>query len=351
MVLHDSHAEVLACRALNYFLLAEIIQLLQDCDAGYESHFIQDRSYDDTEQARGCFSLWQPYELRANIEIWMFSSEAPCGDASMEILMSDLPDVEPWANPVCVTNLHGRGYFSNLGVVRRKPARGDAEATMSKSCTDKLTLKQTLSLLSFHSALLIAPTSNAYLSTLVLPHKKHSRTASARAFGHAGRLSGLHAQDLVGAFRYRPFETKSLSPDFSSFAFSKPGPGEDFKKTGNVSALHIHEQIKGHCAVNEALVGGVKQGFKQLTNDNRKASCVSRRKLCELTKAIIIQLAERRNDIPGDVLQALENTAAAETYGSFKASILGRSRGNAKALVTQLLGNWTKNDDEEDWVI
>src|SRR4051794_9741021 len=168
MVLHDSHAEVLALRALSRFLLSEVLAVLQRRDVPFVSPFV---CFSDVDFNQGQENLCphQPFQIRENVSIWMFSTEAPCGDASMEILMSEKEgDAEPWdKEPDATEVLQGRGYFSALGKVRRKPSRADAEATMSKSCTDKLTLKQVTSVLCFPASLIIAPTENAYLSGLI----------------------------------------------------------------------------------------------------------------------------------------------------------------------------------------
>ncbi len=55
----------------------------------------------------------------------MYCSEAPCGDASMELVMEAQEDATPWAVSVpdegIASGLLGRGSFSQLGIVRRKP--------------------------------------------------------------------------------------------------------------------------------------------------------------------------------------------------------------------------------------
>ncbi len=57
----------------------------------------------------------------------MYCSEAPCGDASMELVMEAQEDATPW--PIAShddgspTQLLGRGSFSQLGIVRRKPCK------------------------------------------------------------------------------------------------------------------------------------------------------------------------------------------------------------------------------------
>ena len=127
----------------------------------------------------------------------MFTSEAPCGDASLEILMKSRPaeDNLPWAldpirtDTLCEASMLGRGHFTQLGLVRRKPARGDADVSLSKSCTDKLALKQFTGLLSFPADVLIDVNHSAFLKSLVLYPNQYDETGYTRAFGRTGRLS------------------------------------------------------------------------------------------------------------------------------------------------------------------
>lgn len=120
-VLHDWHAEVLAIRAFNHFLLQECLSLLQDRD--FPSVVVE-----YNEEKTGS-EPYQPFKICDDIKIHMYSSEAPCGDASMELVMDAQDDASPW--PISPSNqakppdseLQGRGYFSELGIVRRKPGR------------------------------------------------------------------------------------------------------------------------------------------------------------------------------------------------------------------------------------
>ena len=118
-VLHDWHAEILAVRAFNHFLLQECRQLAS-C-AEYTSPVLRRRQAPEMSEAQGL----QPFSVRKDLRIIMYCSEAPCGDASMELVMEAQDDPAPW--PVTVSGegatsgLLGRGSFSQLGVVRRKP--------------------------------------------------------------------------------------------------------------------------------------------------------------------------------------------------------------------------------------
>lgn len=118
-VLHDWHAEIVAIRAFNHFLLQECRQLASFTH--YTSPILRWRKKSEICEARDM----QPFSIRSGLKIMMYCSEAPCGDASMELVMEAQDDSTPW--PVTVSSeeaesgLLGRGSFSQLGIVRRKP--------------------------------------------------------------------------------------------------------------------------------------------------------------------------------------------------------------------------------------
>lgn len=120
IVLHDCHAEIIAIRAFNRFLIQECAVLARGHPAS--SVWIR-RTMMNEEVGNGR----QPYILQDGVVIYFYSSEAPCGDASMELTMLAQDDATPWEsqqeNTEPSTNgaLKGRGFFSDLGIVRRKP--------------------------------------------------------------------------------------------------------------------------------------------------------------------------------------------------------------------------------------
>lgn len=125
-VLHDWHAEIVALRALNHFLLQEARMLASSSD--YESIILRRRATDESLQVE-----YQPYAICEGTRIMMYCSEAPCGDASMELVMEAQEDASPWPvaphhdeSPV---HLLGRGSFSQLGIVRRKPCESMSPTT------------------------------------------------------------------------------------------------------------------------------------------------------------------------------------------------------------------------------
>lgn len=131
-VLHDWHAEILALRAFNHFLLQECLSLIQD--PSVSSSILVRAGASRDNKAR------QPFAVREAAKIHMYCSEAPCGDASMESVMDAQEDATPWrvtspdtADAVS-SKLRGRGNFSELGIVRRKPGRSPQITKLRRLC-------------------------------------------------------------------------------------------------------------------------------------------------------------------------------------------------------------------------
>ncbi|CBY00524.1 similar to tRNA-specific adenosine deaminase [Plenodomus lingam JN3] len=283
-ILHDWHAEVVAIRAFNRYLLDQCLQL--STPPYTPSDFLRQRSADEYTD-----SEYQPFTIKDNVRIHMYCSEAPCGDASMELVMSTQEDATPWTTaPATVTSpsaststskpppptptteaaLRGRTNFSLLGLVRCKPSRPDAPPTLSKSCTDKLALAQATSLLTSTTTLFLSP-SNAYLTTLILPTSQHIPSACSRAFSRSGRLGALSdakIQGWKGGYKFRPFEVMSTTREFrccrrAVLRGEKAVPS-------NLSAVWTPTW-------QETLIGGVLQGRKQ--GDVRGASRICRKRM------------------------------------------------------------------------
>ncbi|PKY04244.1 hypothetical protein P168DRAFT_235879 [Aspergillus campestris IBT 28561] len=295
LVLHDWHAEVLVMRAFNYWLLSECRGLLTaeslSSEGEQPSRFIRFRQQGRGHPSRstGSTSIQSPdstpphpeppFELQSDVKVYMYCTCAPCGDASMELCMAAQDDPTPWATPEIDSNAHissdtddpgskpeptlldGRAHFSRLGVVRRKPSRADAVATKSKSCSDKLALRQVSSLLSCGSSLLVAATQNAYLEAIVLPDEEISREGCDRAFGDGGRMgllkgrmwgelnhmgskkdgqdngSSKESEELEqicsSQYGYHPFKVLSIPNTqlHSLWPFSKNPPADDSRET------------------------------------------------------------------------------------------------------------------------
>ncbi|TKA67517.1 hypothetical protein B0A55_10137 [Friedmanniomyces simplex] len=202
----------------------------------------------------------QFFSLHDNITIHLYISDAPCGDASMELTMSAQPDATPWTTQPADDAMPGRGNFDLLGVVRRKPARPDAPPTLSKSCSDKLAMKQCTGLLSGVASLLVHP-GNVYLRSVVVPEERYVVSAVGRAFGAGGRMAGVAmvGKEWRGGYGFTPFEVRTTR---RAFEYSKPAAAtarhDGVEVVGsNISTLST---LSGRL---EVLISGVLQGRKQ----------------------------------------------------------------------------------------
>lgn len=345
--LHDWHAEVLALRAFNRFLLDELLTLLSNPHPHPPSPYllpVPSNAQTPSNPHR--------FTLHPDIRIYMYCSEAPCGDASMELTMALQDDATPWTGAApTVSNastlhqddaqtaaqapghensaphaLRGRTHFSHLGLVRCKPSRPDAPPTHSKSCTDKLALSQATSLLSGPVSAFISP-SNAYLHTLVLPASQLVPEACTRAF--TSRMAPVvhRAQSWTGGYKWAPFRVAGTSREF---AWSRRGVVAPLKALScNISAVWTP-------GWQETVIGGVLQGRKQF--DVRGASRVCRRGMWE----VAVRVAAAGG------LSALSEVFGKPTYADVKAGEAFEARRRVKADVRpEALKGWVENRGDD----
>lgn len=248
----------------------------------------------------------------------------------MELTMSAQEDPTPWTTPLPSSSgetptLPGRQNFSQLGIVRRKPSRPDAPPSLSKSCSDKLALRQATSLLSSLASLLISPR-DAYLAGIVVPEGSYVPGAFARCFGRMEAVKGDLTRE--GGYAYGPmdFLTTSLAFEFSR------GDGKGVAPC-NVSAVWTP-------ALDEGLVNGVLQGKKAFTE--KGASAVSRRRMWGLAGEAAGLLA--RDERWASVSAAL----GAGSYGEVKAAGLLEERRRVKGIARDgALKGWLRNTGDD----
>ena len=328
-VLHDWHAEVLAIRGFNRWILEECAVLAEQGRKG-EGEWVDWTTEDIHDgQVPGASKPQRPFRLKPDVQIHMFCSQAPCGDASMELTMASQQDATPWSHAAPSSkpeDMIGRGHFDRLGVVRRKPARPDAPVTMSKSCSDKLALKQVTGLLNGTVAKLVR-VDGCYLRTLVMPDSETVDDAVKRAFGKDGRMKAL--KDWEGSqagYGFRPFEVKTTRRKFAYSAQGAEAGGS------NLSALYTPRR-------QEILVNGVLQGRKQY--DPRGASSVSRRGMWKLALEVAVMVGT----------SAIVKTFQQPTYAMAKEDA-NHARQEAKQLAwDKALMGWKRNERDDAWSV
>lgn len=192
MMVHDMHAEILSIRLFNYYLLEKNCALVErDGDS---------------------------FKLRSNIKLALFISEPPCGDVSMNHVASNLDDNEPWVPRKKQKLNRGRNNFGALGVVRTKPGRVDSLISLSKSCSDKLCLKQLTGICNtITSSIFNEPIFLDYMVTKNIAHEDFDRCFKSRF-----DLPNVHYLSV-------------LSYDYDKYCFEK----SDEKSSSPLSLLYL----------------------------------------------------------------------------------------------------------------
>ncbi|KAF0276325.1 hypothetical protein FOG50_02850 [Hanseniaspora uvarum] len=244
-ILHDSHAEVLAFRAFNRFIL----QLMHDYEAVDDDDILIKKNGSNFEWN----DVW---------EIGLYVSELPCGDLAVihEQHKKTITEHQVWkdhemkqyVDETIKTILRGKNNVKKTGYVRTKPGRFDSVATLSKSCTDKIIMKQKLGLSSGLVSLLLD--SELKIKFLILPHVKSTVEENIN-------------EKLVKSFKDRigddsiriHFIDRYFGDNINDYSDAK----NETKKTSNELGIMLLNKDK---YINEPLQDGVRLGYKSKKN-------------------------------------------------------------------------------------
>ncbi|KAL5132890.1 tRNA-specific adenosine deaminase TAD1 [Glycine soja] len=122
-VVHDSHAEVIARRALIRFFYTQIQHLTgsKHAPSNGGKRFKLDDGNSPFELDPGCLNKGK-YSLKKDWKLHMYISQLPCGDASLSWQVSPLETAVLGESDS--TSPLGNG-LKQKGMVQRKPSRGD----------------------------------------------------------------------------------------------------------------------------------------------------------------------------------------------------------------------------------
>ncbi|EIW72128.1 hypothetical protein TREMEDRAFT_25467 [Tremella mesenterica DSM 1558] len=126
-IIHDSHAEILARRGFMRWLVLEAERL---SEGGISEVLVWN-------EVDGKFGM------KDGVEVWMYVSALPCGDAStLHTALHQPPEMATLKSlaplPPMTGTSRGRNGYTSFGTLRTKPGRADSIPTISMSCSDKM---------------------------------------------------------------------------------------------------------------------------------------------------------------------------------------------------------------------
>ncbi|EJD53914.1 adenosine deaminase/editase, partial [Auricularia subglabra TFB-10046 SS5] len=293
--LHDSHAEVLARRGALKWCLGEIAR----SEAAAGSRWLQ-QTDDGT------------YALRPGVQLSMYISMLPCGDASMGLLAAQQDPTmaakmsaahfQP-LSPDIVSR--GRVDYARLGVLRTKPGRADSPPTACMSCSDKIATWTVCGIQGALGSTVLRP---LYIDSIIIGDiaPEHWLTA---------------AQDCQRAFESRlsalPLNYRHAVPRIAFCSLQFP-----YSRTATGVASSSHESLCWTADTSgklEVLVDGIRRG---LTPRQR----LSPKTRPSLSKAALFQLWRELSPHADLMLSYASAKALAVDYRTAKGTLRGPGR-------------------------
>ncbi|KAK2650321.1 hypothetical protein Ddye_017810 [Dipteronia dyeriana] len=140
-IVNDSHAEIIARRALLRLFYTEIQRIADSLNEHNYSDGIQNSLFELDPIGPG----QRKYRLRTGWQLHLYISQLPCGVASLSspialrecAAASSVDKLNGSMGGICNTSeMNNDDGLQHIGIVQRKPGRGDT--TLSVSCSDKI---------------------------------------------------------------------------------------------------------------------------------------------------------------------------------------------------------------------
>ena len=311
-MVHDCHAEILALRGFNTVLLEHMNYMVtEQCG---ETDLIERTT------AGVCI-------LKSKWKLALYISTLPCGDASMkdlqtynntdtnrkqELTFEENTEIQ-WIDQKIRSILRGRFNYDRLGVVRTKPGRYDSQITFSKSCSDKLCIKQVTSILNSLTWSLMAQP--VFLDYLVIPNLA------------VDRCQGVHHsfRDRLGRLPQKSLELLECNVPFFDNKSSKS------EEPSSMSSVKLFLDLPERKCTEQAILNGLKNGFYTKGNKPLRKNCES----------AVSRLAQWK------IYVNIRPDAKQQTYLEFKAGLSERNRIIQEVKKVLSPDGWisTRNDD------
>lgn len=259
--LHDSHAEILSLRCFNYYILSKAKEMMIKRKEG---------SISDSKDDLFLFSKSEnKFKWNDKVKIGLYISQVPCGDCSLVIEEnSETNSYAQWEDDHIKqylisenkTVLRGRNNVSKLGYVRSKPGRMDSIPSFSKSCTDKLILKQSLGINNCLSYDLFDG-KEVFLNYLVLPNPS----------------SHEKEENIINCFKRIPV-TQEFEVVFSTDVFGSglvSNEGTSLSGTNASGIMFLNPASNDEEYTSQGLQDGLKLGYTTKLQKPLRKNCQS----------------------------------------------------------------------------
>ncbi|KAF2965968.1 hypothetical protein GQX73_g7607 [Xylaria multiplex] len=360
-VLHDWHAEVLAIRAFNCFVLDECQAVASGSKDS--SAFIRrwssaeiNANPDSTEGLHDSVD-WhgQPFTWREDVSLHMYCSEAPCGDASMELTMASQVDATPWES------LFLTAWHRPSQTLKRRRASNIIKILLGQAIPPPMHIPAVLTNFTLTSQYSASGCRRAFSDGQ--GQDEGDKEANSQQARMAPLAMETRSRDRNGGYTFQPFSVKTTDLEFTFSRRStttlppSTSPAIDISKIkitpSNLSVAHTASGRE------ETTLNGVLQGRKASEATIRGASFASRRR----TWALAVEVAGLLSADESNTLQIQQALGAspsstetsqtpAITYRDLKNTPLLEARRRAKQVARNLaLKGWVRNLGDEDFAL